>query len=58
VIVITGKPPDDSVRDLASLVLVKPLEFDEMMQAISTVMNARTRDPAARASGRVMAQPT
>jgi DNA-binding response OmpR family regulator len=40
VVVITGVTADDSVRELASLVLVKPLDFAGMMQAIRTLTNA------------------
>jgi DNA-binding response OmpR family regulator len=39
VVVITGVNADDSVRGLASLVLVKPIDFAGMMQAIRTLTN-------------------
>ncbi len=37
VIVITGVPVDDSVRELASMVLLKPIEIATMLQAITAV---------------------
>jgi DNA-binding response OmpR family regulator len=47
VIVITGVPADASVRELASLVLMKPVKYAGMMQAIRAVTKTPVDAPCA-----------